>query len=146
MWVLWLLLYVFMPISGHAQSRTIELRNNFNSSIDDYRNRRSISSKCSAYDLARTYAKSLMGKGDATNAKRWNSMLPSTGCRLTPLIIDPSADKQSSSPEVNQALTTEISVSGTGSCLPFKEIMTIDITKKVQATCPGGGFIFIKAN
>ena len=140
------MLFTFIPVSASANSRVIGLRNDFNSSLDDYRTN-SPRNKCSAFDRARTYADLVMREGrDASLAKRWNSMLPSTSCRLTHLIIDPSADKQSSSPEVNQALTTQILVSGTGSCLPFKEIMTIDITKKAQATCPGGGFIFIKAN
>lgn len=85
---------------------------------------------------------------DATLAKRWNAMLPATGCRLTPLIIDNSAVNKSENPEVNEVpgQGSQAAITLTGGCLPFQEIMTIDVTRQVQARCPGGGSIFIKGH
>lgn len=148
----WVMLLILSPVSAGANSDVIGLRNDFNSSMDSYRSE-SPAHKCSYFDNARTYADLVMREGaDATLAKKWNAMLPSTGCRLTPLIIDRSAVNTSENPDVNagSALAphsmSQTSLPPMGGCLSFQEIMTIDVTRQVQKRCPGGGLVYIKAH
>ena len=148
-----LALMTVFPAIISANSRVIGLRNNFNSSLDQYRSSEP-AYKCSAFDNARTYADLVMREGaDASLARQWNSMLPSTGCGLTPLIIDQTATNESSNPEPNQeskpkddGSTSQEKPLATGSCLPFQDMISINMTREVYASCQGGGSIFIKAH
>jgi hypothetical protein len=132
--------FIFHPLAVNANSRAIEIRNSFNSSLDDYTKYiRKPKLKCMAFSNAKFSAERLMSEGpDASLAKKWNSMLPSTGCNLTPLIIDASATNKLSDPEPNEGLSLR-------SCSNFQEIMSIHLTQEINTSCPGGGSIYIKA-
>lgn len=146
-----LVLFVFSPVAVSAESkssRVIGFRNSFNSSLDDYRSNPP-RLKCSAFDRARSYANLVMKVGsDANLAKQWNSILPTTRCRLTPLIIDGSAVNTSENPEVNEfpGQGSQAVMPPTAGCFPFQKIMVINLTRQVQARCPGGGSIFIQGH
>ena len=146
------MLFILFPVSASANSRVIGLRNDFNGSLDDYRSAPP-RHKCSAFDNARTYADLVMREGaDATLAKKWNAMLPSTGCSLTPLIIDGFAGNTSENPDVNAGSAVanqsmpQVPLPPMGGCLSIQEIMAIDVTRQVQKICPSGGLVYIKAH
>ena len=139
-------LFAFSSPNVLAQSRIVGLQNTYNEYMDDFRKADTQKDRCHYVDLTRSYAQMIMEEGDASRAKDWNRFFPQTGCSATRLIIDPSATKQSSNPEPTQGFSSQVSISATGACLPFQEIMTIDVTREIQASCPGGGFIFIKAD
>ena len=145
-----LLLAFTVSAPALANSDAIRLRNQYNRWMDDYRNRSDRESKCRAFEGARSNAQWLMqNHNDATNAKQWNATLPSSGCRLTPLIIDSSATNKSSNPSVNPgadiavAAPTPVPLSD-GGCLRW---WTIDpSTNVVDQRCSDGGSIFIRVH
>ena len=144
-----LVLLLFFPLAANANSQAIDIRNDFENALDRYRTNMP-ANKCGAFRNARGNAQSLMRwHADASLALRWNAMLPKTGCRQAPLIIDPAATNTSKNPKVNQQdggfLTADDSLIN-DSCLPFHKILAVEWTRSIKAQCPGGGFISITAH
>ena len=144
-----LVLLLFSPLAANANSQAIDLRNDFENALDRYRTNMP-ANKCGAFRNARGNAQSLMRwHADASLALRWNAMLPKTGCKQAPLIIDPAATNTSKNPEVNQPNDGFLAAEGTaieGSCLPFHKILALEWTRSIKAKCPDGGYISITAH
>ena len=145
-----LALLLFSPLVANANSDAIDLRNNYEDSLSRYKTHSTQRNKCLAFRNARGQAQSLMRyHQDASLARRWNKMLPRTGCRQAPLIIDPAATNASKNPEVNQPNDSFLAAEGTaieGSCLPFQKILALEWTRSIKAKCPDGGYISITAH
>ena len=144
-----LLLAFTVSAPALANSDAIRLRNQYNSWMDDYRTTRDREGKCGALAGARQNAQWLMeDHNDSTNANRWNATLRSSGCRLTPLIVDSSATNKSSNPSVNPgadiAVAAPLVPLSDGGCLRW---WTIDSsTNVVDQRCSDGGSIFIRVH
>ena len=145
-----LVLLLLSPLAANADSRAIDLRNDYEDSMSRYRTNSTRENKCLAFRNARNQAQSLMRyHQDSSLAIRWNSMLPSTRCKQARLIIDPAATKTSEKPELNQVNDGFTGVTGGlagGGCLPFHKILELEWKRSIKAQCPGGGFISIKAH
>ena len=145
-----LALLLFSPLVGNANSDAIDIRNSYEDIMNSYRTGSSRELKCLSFCTARGYAQSLMKyHKDASLARRWNAMLPRTGCKQAPLIIDPAAINVSKYPEVNQPNDGFLAAEGTaieGSCLPFHKILALEWTRSIKAKCPDGGYISITAH
>jgi hypothetical protein len=133
--------------SAMAESRTIDLRNTYNDYKDEYVKSRTQKDRCHYTDLLRSYAQMIMNQGDASNAREWNSLLPNSGCRGTPLIIDPSATNSSTNPSPNIPNNPESIMPIGARCMSMHEILEINTkTQAVFKDCPGGGHLSIKAH
>ena len=145
-----LALLLFSPLVANANSDAIDIRNSYEDLMNSYRTGSSRELKCMSFSTARNYAQSLMRHNkDASLARRWNKMLPRTGCRQAPLIIDSAATNTSKKPEVNQPNDGFLAAEGTaieGSCLPFQKILALEWTRSIKAKCPDGGYISITAH
>ena len=125
-----LALLLFSPLVANANSDAIDIRNSYEDIMNDYRTGSSRKLKCMSFSTARNYAQSLMRyHKDASLARKWNAMLPRTGCKQAPLIIDPAAFNVSKNPEVNQPNDGFLAAEGIaieGSCLPFQKILAME--------------------
>ena len=130
-----------------AQSRIINLRNTYNEYKDEYAKSRTQKDRCHYTDLLRSYAQMIMNEGEASNAREWNALLPNSGCRGTPLIIDPSATNSSANPNPNIPSNPPSIMPIGASCISMQEILEINTkTEAVFKKCPGGGHLSIKVN
>lgn len=145
-----LALLFFSPLVANANAEAIDTRNSYEDVMNSYRTGSSRELKCMSFSTARNYAQSLMKyHKDASLARRWNAMLPKTGCKQAPLIIDPAATNASKNPEVNQPNKGFLAADETlseGSCLPFHKILALEWTRSIKAQCSGGGFVSIRAH
>ena len=126
-----------------AGSRIIDLKNTYNDYRSEYRKARSRKDKCHYVDLMRSYAQMIMVEGDASRALEWNALLPRTGCRETPLIIDGSATTQSP----NASVEKQPANSTMNDCKTFSDLSSINTgTKYVESNCAEAGYMYIKVH
>ena len=137
-------LLTIIPIESIASSRSISTRKSWLSEMDYYRSAPR-EYKCSSVDRLRGYAVSLMEQGDVSLASQFNRFLPRTGCRKSPIVIDPSAIRSSKNPEPSAVAIATGSLGADGSCLSMTEILSIERTGHISKAC-GNTFIYIKAH
>ena len=119
-----------------ARSRIIDLRNTYNEYRDEYVKSRTQKDRCHYTNLLRSYAQMIMNEGDASNAREWNALLPNSGCRETPLIIDPSATNSSTNPNPNIPSNPPSIMPIGESCISMQEILEINTkTEAVFKNC-----------
>ena len=111
------------PIHQPAQAVdwSVRLQNSWLSQMDYYRSAPP-KYKCDAVSMLRQTAVYLMQDGDASLASQYNSFLPRTGCRKSPIVIDPSATGSSTVPEPNEGGAPPMPATAGGGC-------TISITQ-----------------
>ena len=100
---------------AQAQNRSVQIRNLWLSNMDYYRSAPP-KYKCDAVGYLRSSAVSLMDQGDASLARQFNSFLPRTGCRKSPIVIDVSAKGSSTVPGPNEGGAPPIPVMAGGGC------------------------------
>ena len=111
------------PIHQPAQAEdwSVRLQNSWLSQMDYYRSAPP-KYKCDAVSLLRQTAVYLMQDGDASLASQYNSFLPSTGCRKSPIVMDPTAKGSSTIPGPNEGGAPPMPAMAGGGC-------TISITQ-----------------
>ena len=100
---------------AQAQSSSIRTRNSWLRQMDNYRSASS-ATKCFWVDMLRQSGLDLMEQGDASLARQFNSFLPRTGCRKSPIVIDPSANESSTLPGPNEGGAPPMPVMAGGDC------------------------------
>ena len=101
--------------------------------------------KCDSVDRLRGYAVSLMEQGDGSLARQFNSFLRGTGCRKSPIIIDPNAVNSSENPGLSDGGMSWQVLGESGECLSIQEILAIEETGFIYKQC-GETFVFVKAH
>ena len=137
-------LLITIPIESIASNRSISVRNSWLSEMDYYRSAPR-KYKCESVSRLRGYAVNLMEQGDVSLARQFNSFLPRTGCRKSPIVIDPSSIKSSRNPEPSAGAIATGSIGADGSCLSITEILSIERNGHISKAC-GNTFIYIKAH
>ena len=137
-------LMIMTPIKSIANSRSISVRNSWLSEMDYYESAPR-EYKCESVARLRDDAVNLMEQGDVSLATQFNSFLPGTGCRKSPIVIDPSAIKSSENPKPSAAATATEPLGVDGSCISITEMLSIERAGRISKTC-GNSFIYIEAH
>ena len=101
---------------AQAQSSSIRTRNSWLRQMDNYRSASSAKDRCFWVDMLRSSGVDLMEQGDASLARQFNSFLPRTGCRKSPIVIDPSAKGSSTVPGPNEGGAPPMPAMAGGGC------------------------------
>ena len=133
-----------IPIESLANNQSISTRNSWLSEMDYYRSAPK-EYKCDSVDRLRSYAVSLMEQGDVSLASHYNSFLPRTGCRKSPIVIDQSAIKSTKNPKPSDIEMTSQLLDADGSCLSMTEILSIGRTGFISKRC-GNTLMHIKTH